>query len=398
MGIRINGSSGGYVEIGVPANPSNRNVTLPDTDGEALVGTTNGAVEIPSGTTLQRPTGAAGQIRFNTDTGVVEYWAPELTVPAWTPIRDRGIDPLNVEYLVVGGGGGGSGYSQAASAYYQGNDGSDSVFDTITAGGGGAGGHGNAGTGNPGRPTNGSGGGTAGGPTVRAGGAGDGTGNAGGEGVNSPSYAAGSGGGAGAAGTNAGTGSAQGSSDGGIGVTTTIITAAQATANSVGEVDSGNVYFAGGGASGPYTYHSGTGASGGLGGGGDSETASYASYGATNSGHGTPNTGGGAAGYTNSTYGSAGGGAGGVVTGTINEFPTGQAKSIVVGAGGAPHPTDNTGGGGSGVIILKYNSRYTATFTAGVTQTTITDGSNKISFIKATTNTSQTVTFSQKLL
>ena len=229
------------------------------------------------------------------------------------------------------------------------------------------------------------------GPT---GGAGHGTGNAGGIGAGVASYAAGSGGGAGAPGTNAGSGSSVGSTDGGIGVTTTIITAAQATANSVGEVDSGNVYFGGGGASSPYTYHSNTPASGGLGGGGDSVVGTYASYGAINSGHGTPNTGGGGAGYTNSTYGAAGAGAGGVVTGTINDFPTGQAKSIVVGAGGAPHPTDNTGGGGSGVIILKYPSRYTPTFTAGVTQTTITDGSNKISFITATTNTSQTVTFS----
>ena len=363
-------------------------------NGEGEFGGTQ-SVQIPSGNTANRPASpSAGELRFNTDTGEMEYWAPELTVPAWTPVRNRGIDPLNVQYLVVGGGGGGSGYSQAASAYYQGNDGNDSVFDTITAGGGGAGGHGNAGAGNPGRPTNGSGGGAAGGGSPTGGGAGDGTGNAGGGGVASGSYAAGSGGGAGAPGTNAGTGSAQGSTDGGIGVTTTIITAAQATANSVGEVDSGNVYFAGGGASGPYTYHSGTPANGGLGGGGDSESASYASYGATNSGHGTPNTGGGGAGYTNSTYGSPGGGAGGVVTGTINDFPTGQAKSIVVGAGGAPHPTDNTGGGGSGVIILKYVSRYTATFTSGVTQTTITDGSNKISIITATTDTSQTVTFS----
>ena len=354
----------------------------------------NGKLEIPAGDTASRPaTGQAGEMRFNTDTGEVEFWATELTVPAWTSVRNPGIDPLDVQYLVVGGGGSGSGYSQAASAYYQGNDGSDSVFDTITAGGGGAGGHGNAGTGNPGRPTNGSGGGTGGGGLPTSG-AGHGTGNAGGIGAGVPSYAAGSGGGAGAPGTNAGSGSSVGSTDGGIGVTTTIITAAQATANSVGEVDSGNVYFGGGGASSPYTYHSNTPASGGLGGGGDSVVGTYASYGAINSGHGTPNTGGGGAGYTNSTYGAAGAGAGGVVTGTINDFPTGQAKSIVVGAGGAPHPTDNTGGGGSGVIILKYPSRYTPTFTAGVTQTTITDGNNKISFITATTNTSQTVTFS----
>ena len=353
----------------------------------------NGKLEVPAGDTASRPaTGQAGEIRFNTDTGEVEFWATELAVPAWTPISQRGLDPLNVEYLVVGGGGGGGGH-HPNSSYFAGATGSDSTFDTVTAGGGGAGGFGNGGQGGAGRATNGSGGGSAGGGTL-AGGAGDGTGNAGGAGVASGSYAAGSGGGAGAAGTNAGTGSSQGSSDGGIGVTVSIITAAQATANSVGEVDSGNVYFGGGGASGPYTYHSGTPANGGLGGGGDSETAGYGGISNLYNGRGTPNTGGGGAGYTNGTYGSAGGGAGGVVTGTINDFPTGQAKSIIVGEGAPDNAGSLGNGGGSGVIILKYPNLYTATFSNGVTQTTITDGTNKISFIKATTNSSQTITFS----
>ena len=363
-------------------------------NGEGEFGGTQ-SVQVPSGNTANRPASpGAGELRFNTDTGEIEYWAPNLSVPAWTPVSTRGIDPLNVEYLVVGGGGGGGGnHPNINGSYFAGDTGEDSTFDTVTAGGGGGGGYGGGGQGSAGRATNGSGGGSAGGGAY-AGGAGNGTGNAGGPGVNSGSYAGGSGGGAGAAGTNAGTGSSQGSSNGGIGIITTFITAAQATANSVGEVDSGNVYFAGGGASSPYTYHSLTPASGGLGGGGDSVTAIYGQYGNTGTGMGTPNTGGGGGAYTNPGYGSAGGGAGGVVTGTINNLSTGVAKSIVVGAG-APNNSGSLGnGGGSGVVILKYANVYTATFSAGVTQTTITDGANKISIIKATTNSSQTVTFS----
>ena len=378
MGIRINGSTSGYTEINAPAEGGN----------------STAGIILPSGTTAERPaSGSAGQIRFNTDTGELEFYAPNRSSPGWYPLTERGIDPLNVEYLVVGGGGGGGGYTPHSSpgAYFAGTTGSDSIFDTVTAGGGGGGGDGNGGLGLTGRPTNGNGGGSSGG-TAQGGGAGNGSGYGGGAAVASGSYAGGSGGGAGAAGTNGGTGVA--SNNGGIGATTTIITTAQATANSVGEVDSGNVYFAGGGASSPYTYYASTPANGGLGGGGDSVTAAYAGYGATNTGHGTTNTGGGGAGYTNNTYGSAGGGAGGVVTGTINAFPTGQPKPIVVGEGGAGDTAGNSSNGGSGVVILKYPSVYTATFSAGVTQTTITDGGNKISIVKATTNSSQTVTFS----
>ena len=96
MGIRINGSSGGYVEIGVPASPSNRNITLPDADGEALVGTTNGAVVLPSGNTQQRPTGTTGQIRFNTDTGKMEYWSSTSDTPQWLSIQESPVNVIDV--------------------------------------------------------------------------------------------------------------------------------------------------------------------------------------------------------------------------------------------------------------------------------------------------------------
>lgn len=395
MGIRINGSSGGYVELGVPANPSNRNVTLPDFDGEAVVTRgTSGATCVAFGTTADRSnvTPMGGDIRFNTDTGEMEFWAPNLSVPAWTPIHQRGLDPLNIEYLVVGGGASGAGYEPNQSpTYWTGSNGSNSQFDTVIAGGGGYGGHPNSGTGGPGIATNGSGGG---GGYAAAGAAGDGTGGTGGTGSGHPNYHGGGGGGAGGNGANGGTGSST-AGDGGIGITTTIITAAQATANSVGEVDSGNVYFAGGGGGGQYTHHSTTSSNGGLGGGADSTGGmTTGGYGSSGTGNATDNTGGGGAGYPNASIGGGGGGAGGVVSGTLSNVSTGSAKPIVVGAGGPPQSGLNVGGGGSGVIILKYPSVYNASFTAGVTQTTITDGANKISFIKGTTNSSQTVTFS----
>jgi hypothetical protein len=51
------------------------------------------------------------------------------------------------------------------------------------------------------------------------------------------------------------------------------------------------------------------------------------------------------------------------------------------------------GAGGSGVVILKYNKAYAATFSAGVTATTTIDGDNKVSVVTATSTTSETVEF-----
>ena len=68
------------------------------------------------------------------------------------------------------------------------------------------------------------------------------------------------------------------------------------------------------------------------------------------------------------------------------------------GGGGAGHSgtvnTGDGGNGGSGVVILKYPSAFTATFSGGVTQTTSTSGGYKISTVTATSTTSETVSFS----
>jgi hypothetical protein len=193
-------------------------------------------------------------------------------------------------YTVTVGAGGPGGYSDGSS----GINGSNSVFDTITANGGGYGSH--NGTGSSG----GSGGG-AGYNTGNVGGAANqgtsggatGYGNAGGNsartGTGSP-YSSSGGGGAGGAGGSA-TESAGGV--GGVGLTYTTIAALDVigAATGTGQLSSGHYYYAGGGGGSRDT----TTAAGGLGGGGRGGTVltggvSSAPY------AGTMNTGGGGGG------------------------------------------------------------------------------------------------------
>ena len=61
------------------------------------------------------------------------------------------------------------------------------------------------------------------------------------------------------------------------------------------------------------------------------------------------------------------------------------------GAGGGNSVARN---GGSGVVIIKIPDTYTATFSAGVTQTSSTSGGFKVYTVTATSTTSETVTFS----
>lgn len=85
--------------------------------------------------------------------------------------------------------------------------------------------------------------------------------------------------------------------------------------------------------------------------------------------------------------GSDGGGTGGVPTsGTVNTGGGG-------GGGGYNAAAVSGASGGSGVIIVRYPANYTATFTAGVTQSTTTSGSSKITTITAA-GVNDTITFS----
>lgn len=230
---------------------------------------------------------------------------------------------FNVEAIVVaggggsGGGGGGAGgivydavKAVTAQSYtitvgsggdggsnsYNGTAGEDSVFDNITAKGGGYGAKDNT---NGGSGGSGGGGGAtsinvgAGGSATQTASGGDtGYGNAGGSfGNNSAPHPNGGGGGAGGAGGN-GSGSTCGS--GGIGIVNPI------SGSTIGELSGGSYYLGGGGGGGRSGLTQG---SGGLGGGGNGS--------ASTGENGTANTGGGGGGSFGNT--SAGNGGSGVV-------------------------------------------------------------------------------------
>ena len=258
-----------------------------------------------------------------------------------------------VQYTITVGAGG----AIANSGYHTaGNDGNDSIIaiaggSTHTSDGGGRGG---AGTSTPVANPGGSGGG-GGGATINGtntnGGASTqtnstpltGHGNAGGNGTGYNDYIGAGGGGAGASG-----GVPSGSypniqgGDGGVGLTSTLISAANASSQSVGEVSGSAVYFAGGG--GGAAYSTADCGDGGLGGGADAVTGS-------NPGNaGTANTGGGGSGTQYGSQGSGGPGGSGVV---ILKLPTASYSSITTGSPGVVTEGTNT------ILVYKSSGTYT---------------------------------------
>ena len=236
--------------------------------------------------------------------------------------------------VTVGGGGAGAAAGGYGSAY-NGVQGSNSVFSTITSTGGGYG----ATQTTSGAPPGGSGG--SGGGGAEGGGAAGGTRTAspvqGFDGGSTPGgppgYGGGGGGGAGAVG---GTGSTTNGGNGGAGVAVSIT--------------GSSVTYAGGGGGGTYE-NGGNGGSGGTGGGGGSPVGGLTDTAGT---AGTANT---------------GGGGGSSHRGTNN--------SATAAAGGA---------GGSGIVILRYlTADGTITIGAGLTGTTATDGSYKVTTLTAGT-------------
>jgi hypothetical protein len=281
-------------------------------------------------------------------------------------LLESGVDPLVVDYLVVGGGGGGGGAvangngtgGGGAGGYRTSyNDGSVSALSlaistnyTLTVGSGGAGGVGNSygsngansvfynitssgGGGGAQRDSNGSSGGSGGGGGSYSGSAGSGNsgsytpveGYAGGNGTvpGNTNYRGGGGGGASESGISGAT-----SGDGGNGLATSI------TGTSV--------TYAGGGGGGAYT--SSSGGSGGAGGGGNGGAGSVSGS------NGSTNTGGGAG-----------------------------------GAGWAGSTAGNGGTGGSGVVILRYPSAYAVAIGSGLTGSTATVGPDKVTTFTAGT-------------
>ena len=246
-------------------------------------------------------------------------------------------DTLNI---VIGAGGTGGPAGAQSDSSKGGNGGLSSIsgtgFTTLTAIGGG---YGHSHGFNGGAGGSGGGGGTQNGSGGQGGAGTAGQGNNGGtSGTYASPYCGSGGGGAGAAGTAGG----NQSGNGGIGVTTTIISTANAQASAVGQISGGNLYFAGGGGGGCYL---GTSGAGGLGGGGTPPNGTQ----------------------TNGTNGSA----------TNSAANTGGG-----GAGSAGWHSSNTGGaGGSGVCILKIPSASYSATTSG-SPDVYTEGSFKILVFK----------------
>jgi len=153
--------------------------TIAQTDAGFVAKTSStGAATLPSGTTAQRPgSPIVGQTRFNTSLGLTEIYDGSF----WQALIGSGTTTTyNVEYLVVAGGGGGgnggpggggaggmfegfrsvtvgTGYTVTVGGGGAiGSNGANSVFDNVTATGGGRGGGSSGAVG-----TGGSGGGSA---------------------------------------------------------------------------------------------------------------------------------------------------------------------------------------------------------------------------------------------
>jgi len=331
----------------------------------------------PKGTTAQR-TGIGvtptGMVRYNTTTNNLELYKTTDSTNEWVSITARSSN-FNMSYLVIGGGGAGGGNYRAggggAGAYRtnwnsesQGGGESSAASKPVTIGTAysivvGAGGGGNSGAA-----------GSAGGQSKFDNIISDG-------GTGGARYTS-------AAPTNSGNGSGGG-----------------------GGGHTGNTQA--GGAAGTYGYAGGNGSSGaqcGGGGGGAAGAGVIGGSGGTNGDGGSAL----ASTITGSSVLRAGGGGGGAY-GTGNNFPIGGGGGAAdgghgyqvgkaatantgSGGGGAPGADTQTGGaGGSGIVVLRFSSDYTATFTAGVTKTEATIGNEKVVTITATSDSSQTVTF-----
>ena len=314
--------------------------------------------------------GGVSMVYVDANQGWISYNAANETA---TALPQYVLPPLTVDYLVIasGGGGGGSapastsasggggagglrtsygstsgggassesslilstatsytvtigagGSSAAGNSSGRGSNGNNSVFSTVTSTGGGGGG-GYSGTDESGS-TGGSGGGEMGTSSPGSGTSDQGYG--GGNSVNSGPRGGGGGGGAGGAGGNVATNNGTGGSAG-LGLTIDI----------TGSSDN----YAGGG-----------------GGGSENSTTISSSYGGGTGGAGSTNT-----------------------TATSGSNNTGGG-----GGGGTQSDTAGSGGdGGSGVVIIRYPNIYTVTVPAGLTSTTSTVGTDKVTTFTAGT-------------
>ena len=208
--------------------------------------------------------------------------------------------------------------------------------------------------------------------TVGAGGVGTGSGstNNGANSVFSTITTIGGGGGSGSTSNNGGTG---GSGGGGV--------AWGNTAGASGTAGQGNAGGAGSQGQAVTGGSGGGGGAGNAGGAGSGQTGGNGGDGLSSdiTGSAVTRAGGGGSWGNGSNYGSGGSGGGGSGTGAA-----GQANT---GSGGGGQRNGNGGAGGSGIVILRYPNTKTITIGAGLTSSTATVGSDKVTSFTAGTGT-----------
>jgi len=354
-------TTSGAITVTLPASPTaGQLVTIVDYAGTSL---TNKITVSPNGNKIQ---GSVSNVVIAINRQAYNFVYIDAT-QGWLSYAQEYVaaeQPYSGSYLIVAGGGGAAiagggagGLIENTSTFSLGN------IYTVTVGAGGAGsavigGSGTNGTnstltgitaaigggavvGGLNGASGGSGGGGDGSANITTGGSGtSGQGNAGGgNGAFTASpFPGGGGGGAGAVGATASSSTVSG--NGGIGSTTTLITTAQATSASVGQVSGGSLYFSGGGGAGFFSSGGSTAGTGGLGGGGaGSKTGNGTSASA--------NTGGGGGGGLQRIAGNGGSGC------VLISVPTANYSGTTTGS-----PTVVTNGSNT-VMIFKASGSYT---------------------------------------
>jgi len=361
----------------------------------------SGYLSLPVGNTAQAPTSGIsnGSLRFSSSNNAIEFW----NGTEWTPIFAT--NPTNIDLLVVAGGGGGGGgigggggaggiiFSTAQSvsrafAYTvtvgsggvgglgtvpiyaplgvaEGTPGSNSVFGTSVAIGGGRGGHYASISPTPvtaaGAPGGSGGGGAALTPVSPVpGGTGiPGQGNNGGVGLAGPGqHGAGGGGGAGATGDAGVLNPSPGNND----------TSGNGGSGSTYSISGSPVTYGGGGGGGGHVVVTAFGGLGGSGGGGEGGINATSPTGVNS----FPAIDGGARlGFAGTTNRGGGGGAG--------------YYSL---SGGYPTQIHNGWAGGSGTVIISYDgTKANGVVSPGLTFTNVTSGDKKVYTFTAGTGT-----------
>ena len=401
LGFNINGTEKARIDsngtltatsfVGSGANLTGIDATsIKHTNGDVRAQATASGVNITGNLGLGNTTTAGRDAGVSTSTGSIIYNTSDNKLQVyngteWLNIKTL-LNTFSVSYLIIGGGGAGGGNYRAggggAGAYL-------TNWNNENQGGGQT--TGAAFTVDPNGATTfavevGSGGspnqsaaGSAGGQSRFAGLIADGGGGGGRYEANAPAYS-GNGAGGGGGGHNNGS-ETNGGGSGTYGY------------NAGNGSGSGSYQCGGGGGGAGGAGVTGSGSAGGTAGDGGSALAS------TITGNSVLRAGGGGAGAYGGGNNFPIGGGGGAGTGKFNYSGAnnGAAATANTGSGGGGSPGDNTatgGAGGSGVVILRYDSSVTATYSSGVTYTTVVVGGDKVDTITATSNNSQTVTFS----